>query len=319
MRTESPTADTPMMRRLVAFLLGSLALLTTGCTSTSPMAAPAAPPLSNAQPATQMFHIPSKDGTLIALECAGSGPTLIMVHGGIGDRRRWTPMFPLLAPRFTVCAMDRRGRGGSGDSPVYALSKEAEDVAAVANSRTGTVFVFGHSYGAVAALEASFLTDRIAKLILYEPPVRDPAARGLAVAEKVERLIQQGQREEAVVIFQTEIGQQSPAEIAAMRSRPNWQTLVATIDSHPRQMRALAAYKFDAERMRTVQTPTLLLIGSDTKSPHMREAVSSLKESLPNSKVVVLEGQQHNAMDSARELLAEAIVSFLSGGRRTAQ
>ena len=63
-------------------------------------------------------------------------------------------MFPLLTSQLTVCAMDRRGRGASGDSPEYSLQKEAEDVAAVVNSRSGSSFVFGHSYGGVAALEA---------------------------------------------------------------------------------------------------------------------------------------------------------------------
>jgi hypothetical protein len=55
----------------------------------------------------------------------------------------------------SACAMDTRGRGASGDSPEYGLSKEAEDVAAVVNSRPGPVFVSGHSYGGVAALEAT--------------------------------------------------------------------------------------------------------------------------------------------------------------------
>src|SRR5229473_1939312 len=42
-----------------------------------------------------------------------------------------------------------------------------------------------------------------------------------------------------------------------MRSRPSWPGFVATVDSHPRQMRALAAYRFDAKRMGTVRMPTL--------------------------------------------------------------
>ena len=87
----------------------------------------------------------AKDGTRIAVECAGTGPTLLFVHGGVGDRTRWTPMFPLLTSQFTACAMDRRGHGASGDSPGYRLSKEAEDVATVVNSRRDPVFVFGHS------------------------------------------------------------------------------------------------------------------------------------------------------------------------------
>ena len=99
----------------------------------------------------ELTAVTSKDGTRIGVECAGAGPTLLFVHGGVGDRTRWTPMFPLLASKFTTCAMDRRGRGASGDSPEYSLSKEAEDVAAVVNSRPGPVFVFGHSYGGVAA------------------------------------------------------------------------------------------------------------------------------------------------------------------------
>jgi pimeloyl-ACP methyl ester carboxylesterase len=180
---------------------------------------------TQASPITQatreVIRVPSRDGTLIALECEGSGPTLILVHGGVGDRTRWTPMLPLLSSRFRACAMDRRGRGGSGDSPEYSLTKEAEDVAAVVDSRAGDVFVLGHSYGGVAALEAALLTRRVRKLILYEPPLQDPVEHNLAVADTIERLIQAGQHEDAVVTFQREVGQQSPGEIAAMKSRPS--------------------------------------------------------------------------------------------------
>jgi len=66
-----------------------------------------------------------------------------------------------------------RGHGASADSAEYSLQKGAEDVAAVVNSRPGTVFVLGHSIGGVCALEAVFLTDKISKLVLYEPPLQD--------------------------------------------------------------------------------------------------------------------------------------------------
>lgn len=260
---------------------------------------------------TGIVRVPSRDGTLIAVQCAGTGPSLLLVHGGVGDRTRWTPMFPLLSSHFTVCAMDRRGHGASGDSPEYSLQKEAEDVAAIVDSRKGTVAVLGHSYGGVAALEAAFLTRRISKLILYEPPLQEPVDVG--VIEGIERLIKEGQREQAVMTFMREVVRQTPNEIAAMRSRPSWPTLVASIGSQPRQMRALAAYRFAARRMSAVRVPTLLLIGSESASPYMKRAIRSLQASLPNPSLVVLEGQQHNAMDSGRELLAQAITSFLLG------
>jgi pimeloyl-ACP methyl ester carboxylesterase len=266
---------------------------------------------SNAGNATEVLRVPSKDGTLIALECAGAGPTLVFVHGGVGDRTRWTPMFPLLSSQFTVCAMDRRGHGLSADSGDYSLQKEAEDVAAVVASRSGDVFVLGHSYGGVAALEATFITNRIAKLILYEPPLQEPVDKDLAVARKMEELIRGGEREQALVAFESEVVGLSTDEIAAMKSRPAWPGLVAGIDAQLRQMHALAGYRFDAARIGGVQQPTLLLIGGNTKSPHLKQAIDSLQASLPHSTRVVLEGQEHNAMDTARDLLATAIVRFL--------
>lgn len=222
-------------------------------------------------------------------------------------------MFPLLSSHFTVCAMDRRGHGESGDSVDYSLQKEAEDVASVVDSRLGIVFVLGHSYGGVSALEAMFLTSHISKLILYEPPVQDPVEHNLAVADTMERMIKDGAREQAVVTFMTEVVQLSPSEVEAMKSRHSWPELVATIDSQVRQLRALATYTFDAKRLSTLRQPTLLLTGSDTTSQSLIGAIDSLQAGLPNVTRVVLTGQQHNAMDSAREMLAEAIIAFLTG------
>lgn len=270
-------------------------------------AAASAPPEQN----SQVIQIPSKDGTLLAVECAGAGPSLVIVHGGTGDRTRWTPLFPLLSSRFTVCAMDRRGHGASGDSPDYTLQKEAEDVAAVVNARPGPVFLLGHSYGAVVALEAAFLTDKISRLILYEPPLQD--LDNAAVLARMERMIQAGDREQALVTFLGEIVIISPSELAAMKARPSWAGLLASVESSIRQDRALAAYRFEPKRMSTLKVPTLLLTGSKTASPQLKQAIRGLLDSLPNRSLVVLDGQEHNAMDTAREQFADVVVNFLLG------
>ncbi len=293
-----------------SFMITAAVLLTLASGHRTTAAAPSAAQSASAATRSELITVTSKDGTRIGVECAGSGPTLLFVHGGLGDRTRWTPMFPLLASTFTTCAMDRRGRGASGDAPEYSLAKEAEDVAAVVNSRSGPVFVFGHSYGGVAALEATFQTDRISRLMLYEPPLHEPVGNNLAVAARVEELIKKGQLEQAFIAFQTEIVKQSPGEITRMKGRPTWAGLVATIAVHPRQMRALSAYRFDAGRMKSVRMPTLLLLGEETASPYARQSIDALREALPRPTLVVLEGQEHNAMDGGREVLANAIVKF---------
>ncbi len=126
-----------------------------------------------AETPSQVSFVRSKDGTRIAVECLGKGPSLLIVHGGTGDRSRWKSLLPLFASDFTVCAMDRRGHGESEAGSSYSLRKEFEDVAAVVNSRPGPVFVLGHSIGGLSALEAAFLTNKISKLVLYEPPLQD--------------------------------------------------------------------------------------------------------------------------------------------------
>ena len=174
------------------------------------------------------FIVRSNDGTRIAVECTGKGPSLLIVHGGTGDRSRWKPLLSLFASHFTVCAMDRRGHGESEAGSDYRLSKEYEDVATVVNSRSGPVFVLGHSIGGLFALEAAFITNKISKLVLYEPPLQD--LDHTAVADRMEKMIQAGDREQALLTFLREIVMISPDEIAAMKSQAAWPGRVSGID-----------------------------------------------------------------------------------------
>src|SRR5215207_530479 len=115
--------------------------------------------------------VTSKDGTTIAYWRSGEGPPLVLVHGTTADHSRWTPVMTAFERRFTVCAIDRRGRGGSGDPDDYAIGREFEDVAAVVDSLGEPANLLGHSYGALCALEAALLTRNVRKLVLYEPGI----------------------------------------------------------------------------------------------------------------------------------------------------
>ncbi|MGH2627301.1 MAG: alpha/beta fold hydrolase, partial [Anaerolineales bacterium] len=77
-----------------------------------------------------MEKVRSDDGTLIAYQRSGEGPPLVLVHGTTADHTRWALILPELERHFSVYAMDRRGRGESGDAESYALEREFEDVAA---------------------------------------------------------------------------------------------------------------------------------------------------------------------------------------------
>ena len=136
--------------------------------------------------------VASVDGTPIAYWRSGDGPPLILVHGSFDDHNVWAPVLPAFEVRFTVYAVDRRGRGGSGDGTGHSLESEAADIAEVVESIGGQeeVNLLGHSYGGVCALEAAGRTTHVRRLVLYEPAV--PA--GIAffppgVIDRIEELV----------------------------------------------------------------------------------------------------------------------------------
>ena len=96
-------------------------------------------------------EVVSADGTPIAVWRTGEGPPLVLVHGAAADHGRWAPVLPALQERFTVLAMDRRGRGGSGDAEDYEIEREYEDVAAVVEWAGDGVDLLGHSHGGACA------------------------------------------------------------------------------------------------------------------------------------------------------------------------
>lgn len=150
----------------------------------------------------QMSRVLSKDGTPIAFERSGQGPALILVTGAIATRADAASLAASLSPHCTVFAYDRRGRGESGDTPPYAVKREVEDLDALISEAGGSAFVFGHSSGAVLALEAArLLPTRITKLAVYEPPFiiddsRPPAPEDYA--PHLMELVSSGRRGEAV-------------------------------------------------------------------------------------------------------------------------
>jgi pimeloyl-ACP methyl ester carboxylesterase len=112
----------------------------------------------------------SPDGTRIACWRSGSGEPLVLVHGTTADHRRWARVLPHLEAHFTVFAVDRRGRGASGDARDYRIEREFEDVVAVVAAIGGPVTLLGHSYGGICAMEAALRTSAVRRLILYRRP-----------------------------------------------------------------------------------------------------------------------------------------------------
>ena len=260
----------------------------------------------------RMETISSKDGTQIAYRRSGEGPPLVLVHGTAANHGRWSPILPALEERFTIYAIDRRGRGGSGDGPGYAVYREFEDVAAVIDSIGEPVNLLGHSYGALLALEAALLTGNIRKLVLYDPGI-EAAGQEIylhEVIERLEALLGAGNRDEVVATTMREVAGLPPETVEHLRSLPVWQTRVAAAHTIPRELRVVKAYSFDPERFRGLRVPTLLLSGGASPAA-LRKATEAADEALPDSRIVVMPGQGHAAMDTGTDLFTAEVLRFL--------
>jgi pimeloyl-ACP methyl ester carboxylesterase len=260
-----------------------------------------------------MENITSEDGTRIAFWRRGTGPPLLLVHGGTYDHTTaWRFVVPELERRFTVFAMDRRGRGGSGDSPAYELQREAEDVAAVVDAVGEPVNLLGHSYGALCAVEAALLTPHVRRLILYEGvPLSGADYYPPGMIERLEALLETGDVERMLITMMREVIQRPPEEIELLRSQQeDWAARLRNAPTVPREMRGEQGYVFRPERFGNMRTPTLLLVGGDSPSGELENA-KGVSNGLPEARVAILPAQRHTAMILAPEVFINEVVQFL--------
>jgi pimeloyl-ACP methyl ester carboxylesterase len=252
----------------------------------------------------------SDDGTPIGLVTAGSGPPLLLVHGGLSGLHRFAPLWSHLVPHFRVTAIDRRGRGSSGDGPEYALEREFEDVRAVASrlASDGPVDVFAHSIGGVVVLGAAGLGAPLRRVALYEPP--GPVTTTRDWLDRLSALIAAGRPGPAIASFLTEVIGLTPEQVAALRDAPPGPDDVLAIATRTlvREGQALAALDL-AALAEPVAQPVLLLHGS-ASPPWAAAVVRTLTTSLRDVHVVELPGAGHEGVDTAAEPVADHLVRF---------
>jgi pimeloyl-ACP methyl ester carboxylesterase len=268
-----------------------------------------------------MTRVASRDGTEIAVWTSGHGPPLVLVHGAVADHTRWRPLLPHLEPHVTVHAMDRRGRGASGDAPGYAIEREFEDVAAVvdavADASGSAADLYGHSFGGLCAFGGATLTAGIGRLVLYEGwPPADARARELppGVGGRLDALLAEGNRDAVVETMFREVVLMPEAEITALRAQPAWPARVAAAPTIVRELRAIPQVPFDPGQAARIAVPTLLLTGSDSDDPFAAD-LATVAAALPDARIGVLDGQRHVADILAPELFARRLLAFL-GERR---
>lgn len=265
----------------------------------------------------------SADGTRIEFRQLGSGPGLILVHGGMGASQNLVNLAAELANDFELLVPDRRGRGRSGPhGQAYGIAREAEDLLAIA-ADTGATRVFGLSSGALVTLEAARRSAALAKIALYEPPLSAGGSVPTGWLPRFDREIAAGRTTSALItalkgarleptMARLPRALLRPMFALAPRLRP------APVDDIPIHD-LVPTMHFDMRLVREMADTTaayanidadVLLLGGGKSPAYLRASLDALEGALPRSQRVMLPALGHTGPEDRPEQVAEVLRPF---------
>lgn len=264
----------------------------------------------------------STNGATIGYRTVGSGPAVIVIPGVLSGAADFDAFANVLAESFTVHTLERRGRGCSSPQDAgYSIAVEREDVIAL-QKKTHAIFLFGHSYGGLIALETARNNALVKKVAVYEPGVSVNGSIPTTWASKYERLLAQNKRLDALVEFSAAVGP------ARARNTPRWllkllmplvlkrQALsqkLSLLESNLREHQEIARLDNTYENYREVSADVLLLSGGKSGLPWVAATVEKLSDVLPAVRVKQFPNLNHFGPDQTgpREV-AETVRTYFT-------
>lgn len=241
----------------------------------------------------------------IAFDKLGTGSPVILVLGAFNTRDTGGPLAQALAAHHTVYSYDRRGRGDSTDEPTYAVDREIDDLDQLIRQAGGSAAVLGFSSGAALALAAAARGSAIAKLALFDLPLRpggppNEVDHAAALAE----LVRAGRRGDAVEYFQGRmVGIPEPV-IEQMRHAPFRPALEQMAHTLVYEATVLGNGLVPLAQVRAVKQP-LLAIAGGAAPPFMRVTAELVAREAPSGRALVIEGLGHDLAPALAAPLAD--------------
>ena len=250
----------------------------------------------------------------VEFERYGDGQPLLLLHGGMAPAEYWGPVIPAFGG-YGAVVPQRPGFGTCLDSPAETsadevLDREVRYVQALIDAVDDDPILFGHSYGALTAIEAASVTS-VKAVIAYEPAVLPAEYRTDAdLADRMASLVQDGEREEAVKRYIEQVLHPDGIEDldAWLAEWPVWPDCVDLVEEVVRMNRSVEQYRLP-DRL-AVDTPTLVLSGTDGPG-FLRQSARDVHDTLPQSRFVEFDGVSHSGPAEAPNLIAAEVDAFL--------
>jgi pimeloyl-ACP methyl ester carboxylesterase len=266
------------------------------------------------------MRIEVDDGVGLAVEVAGAGEPLLLVHGFGGAKEDFTDHVPALAEHATVVVFDHRGHGESdhpADEAAYSLDRLVADTLGVADRLGfGAFRLLGHSMGGMVARRLTLAhPDRVDALILMDtapgpPPGIKPATVDLGIEIA---------RHDGMAVLKQAQDELDPLGTPAYRrllaerpgyqqfcdrkwealSREMWIALASELARQPDQLPA----------MRAISCPTLVLVGEEDET--FVAPSRAMAAAVPGARLVVIRDAGHSPQFENPPVWFEAVDGFV--------
>lgn len=296
------------------------------------------PRISVRQEADEGF-VNAGDGVRLFYRAVGTAPdTLVVVHGGPGfDMEYFAADLEPLADDLTLIFYDQRGMGRSTlvrDSAALAATAFADDLEAI-RSHFGLqqLDILGHSWGAgVAALYATRYPDQVDRLVIVSglPLHREPLVTGFRAMQANRDSSEISRMEDLYAALLAD-----PDNAAACRNyyaiwfRPFFGVPGAAAETRgdfcaaPGEARANGLAYVDRytlaslgewdwrNALRNMEAPALIIHGTEDPIPF--RAAQEWSSTLPNSRLLMLEGIGHFPYLEAPARFFPSVTRFVTG------
>jgi 3-oxoadipate enol-lactonase len=254
------------------------------------------------------------NGARIAYDVAGSGPPVLLLHAGIGDRRMWDAQVPSFAEHFTVIRFDARGFGETR-KPDAPFAPYADAIALLDHLRFPRAHFVGVSMGSQTAIEAAIVApERVSALVAVAARTGTPVSPALRAGwDRVNELYEAGDIPGAVE-YELRMWVDGPdrsvdAVDPEMRERVREMNAALFV----RDDEAGEEIPLDppaAERLAEISAPTLIVYG-DKDVIDVRQAAGPLAAAIPDARLAVIPDAAHLPQMERPELFNEIVLGFL--------
>jgi len=250
----------------------------------------------------------------VTYERHGNGRPLVLLHGGMAPREYWDPVLSHL-DEYAAIVPQRPGFGTCLDGPNETtadevLNREVEYVRTLVDAVDEEPVLFGHSYGALTAIEAATEAS-VAGVVAYEPAALPEDYRADAdLADRMQTLIDAGKRREAVKCYIEDVLHPDGIDDLNvwLAEWPVWPECVQLAEEVVRMNQAVELYHLPNRLDVSVPVPVL----TGTSGPDsLRESARDIHKAILHSRLVEFDGVSHSGPAEAPKRTSLEIDSFL--------